>query len=513
MRPPRDIGHAGWAVFDTNADWAELALPDFTLDDVAAVMPELRVLGTIAREPSPAAVDDEDDEIVEQEKARRYVTCRFADPAVADELLDMLGLRADAAHRGHEKSSAGGTGVPAPGDDAKVCRTCGAVKPLGEFYKDRSAPDGHTTQCKGCRRAARGRGGRELKPCGTEAAWARHKKRGEKPCEACETEHRRYHREDRRRRRAKIGSQDTHVGMPRKHGTRERYVRGPDEHDQPGKGCRCGDCRAANAARNRHVYRMQAYGQWQPFVDAAPARAHVEALVRQGLKPSRVAKLAGVAQPTVDRLLYGFPSRGVPPSPKIRTGTAEALLAVQMRLDDLPARARIDPAGTRRRIQALVAVGWSLARLAERAGISRTNFTLLLRADGVSAGTARTVRALYDDLWDQAPPTTTREDRISVTRSLSWAAERGWPRPQEWDDDEIDDPAATPHIVGEGSRMAAHVENADELERQGYTIQQIAERLGVTKDAIVAARRRTRESEAIDDSPRRPRGVAKETAA
>lgn len=33
---------------------------------------------------------------------------------------------------------------------------------------------------------------RELRPCGTDAAWQRHKHRGEQPCEACCEAHRRY---------------------------------------------------------------------------------------------------------------------------------------------------------------------------------------------------------------------------------------------------------------------------------------------------------------------------------
>lgn len=39
---------------------------------------------------------------------------------------------------------------------------------------------------------------RELKPCGTEAAYRRHKRRGEEPCEVCA----RWLREDRRAKRA-----------------------------------------------------------------------------------------------------------------------------------------------------------------------------------------------------------------------------------------------------------------------------------------------------------------------
>lgn len=257
------------------------------------------------------------------------------------------------------------------------------------------------------------------------------------------------------------------------------------------------DCIECNRARrrgrvpdDRHAYRMRAYGRWEPFVDAAPAREHVADLLRHGVSSTRVARLAGVAQPTVERLLNGFPNRGVPPSVKLRAEVAEALLAVRLRLEDLPAKACIDAAGTRRRVQALAVLGWSLSRLADRAGISRRNFMHLVWADTVRAGTARTVRRLYEQLWNQAPPMVTREDRISVTRTKAWAAEQGFVPAAAWDDDEIDNPAAEPHLPGEGSRAAALAEDAAELIAQGHTFDQAAERLGVASSTLKQARHR-----------------------
>lgn len=34
---------------------------------------------------------------------------------------------------------------------AKTCSSCGAVKPLDEFHKDRNRPDGRRSACKACR--------------------------------------------------------------------------------------------------------------------------------------------------------------------------------------------------------------------------------------------------------------------------------------------------------------------------------------------------------------------------
>lgn len=78
---------------------------------------------------------------------------------------------------------------------------------------------------------------RQLQPCGTQAAWQRHRKHGEKPCEACREAHNQYQR-------------DYHAGLiPARTlkpcGTLAAYRR----HVYKGeKACR--KCRAAVAADN-----------------------------------------------------------------------------------------------------------------------------------------------------------------------------------------------------------------------------------------------------------------------
>ena len=39
----------------------------------------------------------------------------------------------------------------------KTCSTCGESKPLSQFTRDRSKPDGHRAQCKACRNASKRR--------------------------------------------------------------------------------------------------------------------------------------------------------------------------------------------------------------------------------------------------------------------------------------------------------------------------------------------------------------------
>lgn len=270
--------------------------------------------------------------------------------------------------------------------------------------------------------------------------------------------------------------------MSREHGTRACYVFGPDGGHDRTRGCRCGACNAANRATANERTRLIAYGRWQPYVDAGPAREHLRMLSAHGIGWKRAAELSGVSNGAVSKLLFGGPGDR-PPTRRVRPETEAAILAVRPSLDALADSAQTDPAGTRRRVQALVACGWSQARIAAQLGIGPANLgDLLYRRCAVTAATARAVAALYAELWNQAPPEDGHRERIAANRARRYAAERGWAPPAAWDN--IDDPAAVP---AEGWQrkpgMLARAELAAEgrdLERLGLTRAEAAARLGVS---------------------------------
>lgn len=210
------------------------------------------------------------------------------------------------------------------------------------------------------------------------------------------------------------------------------------------EGCKCGPCEAANTRYVARRNRLIAYGQWRPYVDAEPVREHVRTLQAAGLGWRRIAQLAGVPNGSISKLIYGDGRRGMAPSKRVRPHTAAAVLAIQPGLDVLGGTALVDGAGTRRRLQALVAVGWAQARLADHLGIHRTNLNkMLLDQDKpVYARTARAARALYEELWDSPPPQGGHREKISASRARNYARERDWFPPAAWDDDLIDLPAA-----------------------------------------------------------------------
>lgn len=270
------------------------------------------------------------------------------------------------------------------------------------------------------------------------------------------------------------------------HGTRKAYV----------AGCHCGPCTRANREAENHRTRMIAYGTWQPYVDAEPARQHVRLLGSHGVGWKRAANLAGISSGAMSKLLYGGPG-GRPPSRRIRPETAAAILAVRPDLAALGSGSAVDATGTRRRLQGLVAIGWAQARLASRLGMLPSNFGDVMNREHVTAATARAVADLYDELWDKPPAGDGHREKISASRARNYARKHGWPVPAAWDDDAIDDPDAMPaegwqRAEGKprGARLAAE---ALELQELGVSLPLAADRLGVAMETLERAIQRSRE--------------------
>lgn len=263
------------------------------------------------------------------------------------------------------------------------------------------------------------------------------------------------------------------------HGTKTAYSR---------DGCRCTPCTDAAAAYESHRARQAAYGRWEPYIDAGPVRAHIQQLRDVGLGVPRIAALAGVHPSTLTRLLYGRPARGEHPTARMRPAAARRLLAVPPDPGQAAPKAFIDATGTRRRIQALVAVGWSQAKLAARLGVSSNTVHRGHHQAHVEAATATAVRDLYGQLWNTQPPETTAYERRSARLSRTRAQTNGWPTPMAWDDDTIDDPTATTPEVRRATRRAAELlEDAGWLLAQAIPFGEVAARLGLTVGALQQA--------------------------
>lgn len=270
--------------------------------------------------------------------------------------------------------------------------------------------------------------------------------------------------------------------------------------------CRCIPCAEAASAYEQDRTRQQAYGRWNGYVDAEPARKHVRALMDAGMGLKRIVAVGGASQGTLWKLMYGKRRRDGSqiPSRRIKPEVAERLLAVTV---DLAEGAVVAPIGTTRRVQALVAVGWSMAKIAERIGVSRGNFTPIAHGRrNITRRHQKAIVALYEELWDQEPPRDNHRDRIACARALNYAASHGWAPPLAWDDDSIDDPTATPHVgdstTSSRGRPLEHL--VDDVEWYLHdvdaiaTTAQVANRLGLSASAIQHALDRAERTDLLD---------------
>ena len=298
------------------------------------------------------------------------------------------------------------------------------------------------------------------------------------------------------RAQARVRRDCTHPHARHVHGTRVAYVK-----DR----CRCTDCTAANTAAGRAVHRAQTFGRWQPFVDAAPVRQHIRALRTAGIGVEQIAELAGISTSHV-RELAAAGRDGDPRVRRVRPETAHQVLRIRVDQANRAPRSHVAATGTRRRLQALMAVGWPHDELAARLGRSSAGLRRSMLNDSITAQTAQDVSALYEQLWNLHPPQSTDDQRAAADAARAFAAERGWLLPLAWDDidtdpdprhhtedagtdDDLDEIAIERALAGDGVRLQ-HLTPAEQdevirrLTERGKSIRDIAHQLATTKRTI-----------------------------
>lgn len=99
----------------------------------------------------------------------------------------------------------------------------------------------------------------------------------------------------------------------------------------------------------------------------------------------------------------------------------------------------VDALGARRRIQALMAMGWSQAQIGEHAGLKADRVSHIQHAPQLLRRTVDKIVKAYEELSGRVPPRTR-----AGTYARTYALNRGWVPPLAWDD--IDDPDAVPQM-------------------------------------------------------------------
>lgn len=268
------------------------------------------------------------------------------------------------------------------------------------------------------------------------------------------------------------------------HGTTTRATRVRGHR----RGCNCPGChRRVNRYKKRRIL-AQHRGTWQPLTDAAPHLAILHDHHGAAWTTTQMAAVSGLDYKLV-RILLGNDTVITAPT-QLRASTVTALRRIvgADRLDPaVPDSALIDATGSRRRIQALAAIGWPQDALAGRTGRLKD----IAHVERVTAGTARRIAAAYQELSTRPGPSSSAAIR---------ARNKGWAMPAGFEDLDIDDPRTVPHdLTSRGRTPEELVEDADFIrDTTGADWSDVAERLGVHVNVLHTYRTRARERAAAN---------------
>lgn len=263
--------------------------------------------------------------------------------------------------------------------------------------------------------------------------------------------------------------------------------------------------------RELAMQRQKAYGRYNKYVPALAVRQHVDALTAAGMGLKQIAKVSGVANGVLWKLMYGKtqPDGSRIPSRRVLRVTAEKLYAID---PDWSGRLELadgakDPVGTppaRAHLQSLVAMGWSMSELGRRLGVAWGGNACGLIGDTRQGGgvmqrrTVDKANALFEELCMTPPPETNQRERIAASRSRRYAREHGWPLPLELEDvDDVDEPVAADVDIDEVAvqrRMdgdttvplnrAERLDLVRRLNGQGLNDKEIGRRTGIHPDQV-----------------------------
>lgn len=250
------------------------------------------------------------------------------------------------------------------------------------------------------------------------------------------------------------------------HGTYSRYIR---------HACRCELCRAAARNYRRRLGYDRVNGI-QRRIDGTQTRVHLERLIARGWTQKQIAAAASLNNATVSEALAGRYAT-------VHRNTAAAILNIA--LDQTPPVPRriVDATGTRRRLQALMVLGHTMADVARRAGVGVSSLqqTADGRWDTIRATTAAKVARVYRQLSTTPAPRT-----LWSEKSRNHAMARGWHGPMAWAD--IDDPRCVPDPDEPTAPRHVHADDVAELAARGLDDEEIGRRLRVSARTVLRAR-------------------------
>lgn len=235
--------------------------------------------------------------------------------------------------------------------------------------------------------------------------------------------------------------------------------------------CRCDICKAAHT-RAKKEYTLRKLRGIPTSYPLEQVRDHYETLRASGLSLRQIARAAGISKTSLERLNRNREAVSSWVSPRV----AEALFSVNPNEAEPLDGRRIDAGPTKRRIQALVAIGYTLVDIEGFLGAATGSLSRLLVSANVTYGMSKTIAALYEDL-ENTPAPEGRTQKIA----LNMARKKGWHPPAAWDDIENDtEPATT-----ERDTNKIDLEDIRHLMAAGYNTEDICRRLKVPEPRLL----------------------------
>jgi hypothetical protein len=188
----------------------------------------------------------------------------------------------------------------------------------------------------------------------------------------------------------------------------------------------CDVCVAWSRWYARDLHRRQKLGQIIPRQDSTLVADHIRQL-RATMTMTAIVERSGVGRRTIERILR---ERG--PGRTVLGYVAAAILGVRPATSP---RRLVDATGTRRKLQAMMAGGWSRNHLAAELHTTDDTISTWAHRSQVQYRYVEAVDALYRRVGHRDGPSRKAAEAARAFGYLThWA----------WDDDTIDDPAAEP---------------------------------------------------------------------
>jgi hypothetical protein len=190
------------------------------------------------------------------------------------------------------------------------------------------------------------------------------------------------------------------------------------------------------------------------MVDAAPMQARLRYLIDvRGVLMKTIAARSGVGLCTVQHHYHGYDAK-YRPIPTTRRVTYNMVMNAKFTTADM---GWVHSTGPRRRLQALVAEGFSqklLAQLLDR-DIADTNH--FIKGDSARLHVTGPIAAKIEEVFEKYQSVNPRDlgqSQFATTYAKVVAAKRGYAGVNCWDSDTIDDPEAWPEYTGRCGTMA-----------------------------------------------------------